>query len=68
MLNFTYNCLVAGGLHPKIADRNEQRFKLFNFVIKHKHHSRVVIEEYKSLIPWKEFHENYLNYYYNRNR
>lgn len=65
-LNYTYNCLVSGGLHPKISERNEQRFKKINFVVIHKHMSRKEVTDYKSLIPWKEFHDQYLKFYNNR--
>lgn len=66
LLNYTYNCLVRGGLHPKISERNEQRFKRFNFVVIHKHMSRKEVTDYKSLISWKEFHDQYLKFYNNK--
>lgn len=66
VLAYIYNCLLNHGLHPNIFLRDETKNKRFNLLIRHKTHSRKILEDYKILIPWEKFQDDYLLYYKNR--
>lgn len=66
LLKHTEFCLLNYGLHPLIEQRDEKKYKKFNLLVKHKTHSRTVIEDYKVLLNWSNFHNEFVEYYKKR--
>lgn len=66
LLKYTHFCLTNFGLHPKIKDRDPKKHKKYNLLIKHKAHSRTIIEEYQIGLSFDKLESTFTQYFRNR--
>lgn len=66
LIAYTYSCLYWNGLHPDILKRDPAKYKRFNLQVEHYYRSRKPVMEYKILMNYDDFWNQFLKLYLQR--